>query len=131
MGGKPAAATSPVDTCDGPVPCWQDQIVAQEQNITTPRQAAGLLNISPSTISRWRAKEKLGAPPGARPSCGPSRTVPGLRGAGKGSPHNTEPGPDQARDAAATDAKQPARPTNENGNAAKPRNDCPPTSEPT
>ena len=44
------------------MPCWQDQIVAQEQNITTPRQAASLLNISPSTISRWRAKEKLGAP---------------------------------------------------------------------
>ena len=37
--------------------------MAQEQTITTPRQAAGLLNVSPSTISRWRAKDMLGAPP--------------------------------------------------------------------
>ena len=37
--------------------CWQDQIVAQEQTITTPGQAASLLTVSPST------KDLLGAPP--------------------------------------------------------------------
>jgi hypothetical protein len=42
--------------------CWQDEIVVQEQNVTTPRQAVNLLNVSPSTISRWRAKERLGTP---------------------------------------------------------------------